>query len=70
MFEWPQAFAVVGSVTTVTLALLRLLTHKPRDNKIPVIENDIANIYERLEKLEHNVEKTNDLFIEILREDD
>jgi len=93
--SWSAAVAIIGSVATVAVTILKIFSMKKGDGelskpnedikellkahdergdelkaKVAVIENEIANFHERLERLEDNLEKLQDLFLKILTEKD
>lgn len=72
MLSWPEALAIVGSVGTVALTCIQILGSKSKKDdseKIAVLENEIANLYERIDSTENSVEKIQDLFIQMLKDD-
>lgn len=75
MLSWPEALTIVGSVATLALTVLQLVGRKSRNDKTAqedtnaVTESEIANLYERIDRMENSIEKIQDLFIQLLRDE-
>lgn len=75
MLSWPEALTIVGSVATLALTVLQLVGRKSKNDKTAqedtnaVTESEIANLYERIDRMENSIEKIQDLFIQLLRDE-
>lgn len=75
MLSWPEALTIVGSVATLALTVLQLVGRKSKNDKTAqedtnaVTETEIANLYERIDRMENSIEKIQDLFIRLLRDE-